>query len=329
MHYLDALKYIVKIREYYRGISDKNKSKKNKMTMSELKDLTSEVNFYLANIRDSLIMNENIINNITQSLREPNHLKYIEIEQILLSGGFPNNLHDFYDELLYEKKDLYGLIRLMVLESLTQNGIKDYYKLKREILNIYGYQNIFLLRDLETLGWFKEKMILKSIKKNITTYTFNQINDKMGLIKLENTPGKIDDCSFVLGGYCPLSLKIIENAVEGNWNSIIDVLKKLPGATIFPEDESEIKNPNKDKNIIFLVFIGGITYAEIEGIRYLNRKFNEENKIGKRKKVQFIILTTGILNSEKIFSSLSKDSHSSFTIKKFYEETNKLEKDKK
>ena len=329
MHYLDALKYIVKIREYYKGISDKNKSKKNNMTMTELKNLTSEVNFYLANIRDSLIMNENIINNITQSLREPNHLKYIEIEQILLSGGFPNNLHDFYDELLYEKKDLYGLIRLMVLESLTQNGIKDYYKLKREILNIYGYQNIFLLRDLETLGWFKEKMILKSIKKNITTYTFNQINDKMGLIKLENTPGKIDDCSFVLGGYCPLSLKIIENAVEGNWNSIIDVLKKLPGATIFPEDESEIKNPNKDKNIIFLVFIGGITYAEIEGIRYLNRKFNEENKIGKRKKVQFIILTTGILNSEKIFSSLSKDSHSSFTIKKFYEETNKLEKDKK
>lgn len=57
----------------------------------------------------------------------------------------------------YMKKDLYGLIRLMVLESLTQNGIKDYYKLKREILNIYGYQNIFLLRDLETLGWFKEK----------------------------------------------------------------------------------------------------------------------------------------------------------------------------
>lgn len=323
MHYLDALKYVVKIREYYKHIAEHNKNNKNKMTMEELRNFTSEINYFLTNIRDSLIMNENIINFITQSLTEPNHLKYVEKEQLLLSGGFPNNLYEYYDELLCEKKDLYGLIRLMVIESLTQNGIKDYYKLKREILNIYGFQNIFLLRDLETLGWFKEKQILKNIKKNITTLTFNQINEKMGLINLDNDRTKINDCSYVLGGYCPLSLKIVEKAVEGQWNSINDVLKKLPGATIFPEDESEIKNPKKEKNIIFLIFIGGITYAEIEGIRFLNRKFNEENKKGKRKKTQFIILTTGILNSEKIFSSLNKDTHSSFTIKKFYEEANK------
>ena len=37
----------------------------------------------------------------------------------------------------------------MILESLTQNGVKDYQRLKREIMNIYGYQKIFLFRDLE------------------------------------------------------------------------------------------------------------------------------------------------------------------------------------
>ena len=63
----------------------------------------------------------------------------------------------------------------MIIESLTQNGIKDYYKLKREILNIYGYQNIFILRDLETLGWLKDRQILKSIKKNITTITIHKL----------------------------------------------------------------------------------------------------------------------------------------------------------
>ena len=214
----------------------------------------------------------------------------------------------------------------MTIESLTQNGIKDYNRLKREILNIYGFQNIFLLRDLETLGWFKEKQILKNIKKNITTLTFSQINEKMGLLNLDNDRTNIDDCSYVLGGYCPLSLKIVEKTIEGKWGTIIDTLRKLPGATNFPEDESDIKNPTKEKNIIFLIFIGGITYTEIEGIRFLNRKFNEENKKGKRKKTQFIILTTGILNPEKIFSSLNKDTHSSFTIKKFYEEMNKENK---
>ena len=326
MHYVDGLKYIIKIREYYKQLVEQNKNNKNRVSIEDIKNFTTEINYYMTNIKDSLIMNENIINYITKSLREMDHLKYIEKEQLLLSGDYPNNLHDYYDELLCEKRDLYKLLRLMTLESLTQNGIKDYNRLKREILNIYGFQNIFLLRDLETLGWFKEKQILKNIKKNITTLTFSQINEKMGLLNLDNDRTNIDDCSYVLGGYCPLSLKIVEKTIEGKWGTIIDTLRKLPGATNFPEDESDIKNPTKEKNIIFLIFIGGITYTEIEGIRFLNRKFNEENKKGKRKKTQFIILTTGILNPEKIFSSLNKDTHSSFTIKKFYEEMNKENK---
>ena len=329
MHYLDAIKYIVKIREYYKKIMDKSKNSKNNISMDDIQKFSEEIHYFVKNIKDSLIMNENIINYITQYLTDDiNRKRYIEKEQLLLSGDLPNNLYDFYDELLCEKKDLNGLIRLMIIESLTQNGIKDYYRLKREILNIYGYQNIFVLRDLETLGWLKERQIFKSIKKNITTITYTQVIDKLKLINLENDNKNINDCSYVMGGFCPLSLKIVEKAVEGKWSTINDVLKKLPGATFFPEDESEIKNPKKEKNIIFLIFIGGITYTEIEGIRFLNRKFNEENKIGKRKKTQFIILTTGILNSEKIFSSLNKDTHSSFTLKKFYEELMKEDKKK-
>ena len=329
MHYLDAIKYIVKIREYYKKIMDKSKNSKNNISMDDIQKFSEEIHYFVKNIKDSLIMNENIINYITQYLTDDiNRKRYIEKEQLLLSGDLPNNLYDFYDELLCEKKDLNGLIRLMIIESLTQNGIKDYYRLKREILNIYGYQNIFVLRDLETLGWLKERQIFKSIKKNITTITYTQVIDKLKLINLENDNKNIKDCSYVMGGFCPLSLKIVEKAVEGQWSTINDVLKKLPGATFFPEDESEIKNPKKEKNIIFLIFIGGITYTEIEGIRFLNRKFNEENKIGKRKKTQFIILTTGILNSEKIFSSLNKDTHSSFTLKKFYEELMKEDKKK-
>ena len=69
------------------------------------------------------------------------------------------------------------------------------------------------------------------------------------------------------------------------------------------------------KNLVFIVFVGGVTYTEIEGIRFLNRKFNEENKNGKRKKVQFVILTTGILNAKKVFGNLGKDIHSTFNIK--------------
>ena len=133
---------------------------------------------------------------------------------------------------------------------------------------------------------------------------------------------KITDCSYVFGEFCPIFLKLIEKFIQGGWNNIYDIIKKR-GFVDIPKNEKELFNEKKEKNSVFVDFIGGITYAEIEGIRFLNRKFNEENKKGKRKKTQFIILTTGILNSEKIFSSLNKDTHSSFTIKKFYEEANK------
>ena len=321
MHYLDALDYINKIREYYKDLASKNRDTTKKLSIEKIREITEELNYYMSTIKDNLIMNENIINHIAEPLRkDPNFLKYIEKEQLLLAGDMPENLHNYYDEYLCEQKDLNALIRLMVLESLTQNGIKDYQKIKREILNIYGFQKIFLFRDLEKLEWLKEKQVLKSIKKNITTITFNQINEKLQLIKL-NDNKKVEDCSYILGGYCPLSLRLIENAIEGKWSKIIDVIRRMPGATYLPENEEVISNPEKNKNIVFIVFLGGITYSEIEGIRFLNRKFNEENKKGKIKKTQFVILTTGIVNYKKVFGNLGKDVHSTLTIKQFYEQS--------
>ena len=317
MHYIDALKYINKIRDYYQRLASSSKDSNKKISFEKLKELTEELNYYMNKVKDDLIMNENIINYIVQPIKDPNYLKYIEKEQLMLAGDLPSNLYTYYDEHLCEQRDLISLIKLMILESLTQNGVKDYQKLKREILNI------FFFFFLESLGWLKEKAILKNIRK-IIDITYNQINEKLELVKLSNDPNKIDDCSYVLGGYCPLALRLIETAIEGKWNKIMDTLKKMPGALSFPTDESVISNPTNDKNIIFIVFVGGITYTEIEGIRFLNRKYNEEYKNKKRKKrTQFIILTTGILNSKKTFGNLGKDIHSSLTMKQFFEQNQK------
>ena len=76
---------------------------------------------------------------------------------------------------------------------------------------------------------------------------------------------------------------------------------------------------------MLIVFVGGVTYTEIEAIRVLNRKFNEDNLKGKRKKTQFIILTTSILNSKQILDNLGKELHSVLNMKMFYEQANKNE----
>ena len=323
MHYIDARNYINTIREYYQKMADDCKDKNKKLSFGKLKDLTEELNYYMSSIKDNLIMNENIINYIVKPIKDPNYLKYIEKEQLMLAGDLPNNLYNLYDEHLCEQRDLISLIKLMILESLTQNGVKDYQKLKREILNIYGYQNIFLFRDLENLGWLKEKEILKNLRK-VLDISYSKINENLQLIKINSNPTVIEDCSYLMGGFCPLSLRLIETAIDGKWSKIIDTLKKTPGAVNYPTDESVFSNPTKDKNIIFIVFVGGVTYTEIEGIRFLNRKYEEEYNNKKRKKrIHLIILTTGILNSKKIFGNLGKDIHSSLNMKQFYEQNQK------
>jgi len=60
--------------------------------------------------------------------------------------------------------------------------------------------------------------------------------------------------------------------IRYGWNSIKEVIKILPGEYEYPANEKEVvSNLKKGKNFILLVFVGGITHAEISAIRYLNR----------------------------------------------------------
>ena len=76
----------------------------------------------------------------------------------------------------------------------------------------------------------------------------------------------------------------------------------------------------KNREVIFLVFIGGITYAEIEGIRFMNQ-INKDFK--------FIIITTSIVNPKKIFDSLEPEIPTSIKMKEVYEMHIAMKKKKK
>ena len=63
----------------------------------------------------------------------------------------------------------------------------------------------------------------------MTEFSYTQIFDKFKLYNEDYKPEVINDCSYVLNGYCPLSLKIIEKAINGKWGTINDILRKIPG----------------------------------------------------------------------------------------------------
>jgi len=80
-----------------------------------------------------------------------------------------------------------------------------------------------------------------------------------------------NDTAYVFGGFCPITIRLIETVIKKGWNSIKDVIKKLPGDFDYPANEKEIITTRNKNNLILLVFIGGITYAEISAIRFLNK----------------------------------------------------------
>ena len=319
MNYIDASQYINQLDNYYVNIAEKANNPGKNTSFKDLNSMANELKTYFAEIKESLFANKNIMNHIISNFTEERK-NYTKNEQLLLAADLPKNLHLYYEDYICDKKDLHEILKLMVVESLTQGGISNYNSLKRDILNIYGYQNIFLFRDLENLGWLRGKAYIK----NLIDMSYDEICEKLELVEKEASDKKIDNTYYVMMGFCPLGLKLIEKAIEGKWNKIQDILKNIPGETSFPLNEIEITKPNKEINTIFLVFIGGITYTEISGIRFLNRKFKEAYEKSTSKKptrTQLIIVTTGILSRKKLFSTLGKDFKNLYSMKQFYEQT--------
>ena len=325
MNYLDANKFISELENYY---IERAKKKENTKDLKVLEEDIQSFNDFLTFYKNPIIINKRIISLfINENLKEEN-MAYRIKESIFLSGAFPNNLKLFYDDYIADKKDLYKLLNLFIIETLTQGGVKDYNTLKRDILNVYGYQYIFLFRDLEAIGLLKEKEVLKNF---LMEKSYQQIIKKLNLISAETDyiKSKVKDCSYIYQGYCPIILRLIELAVGGKWNKFKDIISKLPGDTFYPEDETEISKPKSEEQkvqTIFVVFVGGVSYNEIEGIRFINRYLkllHDKNKDKSIGRIQLIIVTNEILNRKKIFNSLGMKFEQSYSFKKLKNDIDK------
>ena len=316
MHFRTAFNYIKGLNNYYQSIINESKHTKK---VDEMAEVFSEIKDFVF-IENYINDNFKIIDLLLKETIEVDEAN-IRSQKLALLNEDPQNVETFYNDYISEKKDLYKILNLILLDSLTQNGIKEYSSLKRDIMNIYGYQNIFLFRNLEELGLIKERGT--KITKKIFKSNLQKINENLNLINVEFNIEKIFDLSYIDDGYCPLTLKLIEKAVEGGWKRIRDTLELIPGETSIPYNEEEVTNPTENLNTIFVVFLGGITYAEIEGIRYLNRKYKELYEKENKPRKQFIIITTQILNYKKLYDNLGKKFKNDCTIKNFYNEISK------
>ena len=240
--------------------------------------------------RPSLINQINIADHISKTKKLPKEQLYLFYEQSLLLGETASTFFESIDDEIAKKGDLYNIIRMISLYSIINGGMKNkmFDQMRRDIINIYGFQEIFFLNNLE-----KMKMLKYYESTNSFYY---DLNKKLNLINDSVDFNNPNDASYSFSGYCPIFIRLVEKAISKGWYTIKDLIKKLSNDFEFPEDEKEILNYNtKEKKYILLVFIGGVTYGELASIRYLNKVLEDK---------KFIILTTGMINCRKIFNSL-------------------------
>lgn len=279
--------------KYYTSVKDFNLGKIRNIFPEKMAELNKDNNEKITKekkiIKNSLNNHINLLEYINKIHMKPIYKFYYFFEKSLLKGENNYKFFDFIDDEISKKADKYNLLRIFCLYMGIHSGIKNKLleQFKKDFLNTYGYQDLFLLKNLEKIGVLKQ-----SDGQNY----YSEANKKLQLIFGKVDLNEPNDISYSYIGYAPIILRLIEKGISpGGWGGIKDVLKKIPGDSNFPTDESDILSNNIDKQFILVVFIGGITYGELAGIRLMNKK--NRNK-------KFIVITTGIINSKKILKSL-------------------------
>ena len=203
------------------------------------------------------------------------------------------------------------VLRAMCIYSTTQGGLQkaDYDNLRRVFVMNYGYQEMVTLMNLSDAGLFK----LKDKKApGYFDWNWQRIKEQYKLINDEGVNHMSpSDISYVYNGFAPISVRLIELFIEmgGLQNMMQKGLLKMLGLT---EDKIKISpgeqkffNPGAQqpggsrpvfkKKKIMVYFIGGITYAEMAAIRFLQNLYP---------KYKFIIATTSIINGESALHQL-------------------------
>ncbi|CDZ97750.1 Vacuolar sorting protein VPS33/slp1 (Sec1 family) [Phaffia rhodozyma] len=264
-------------------------------------------------------------------------LKPLEISQNILAGYELTNQLSAIEDLINQGLPFNTILRLLILMAVTSGPLKGkvYDNLRREILQVYGYEKLPLLLSLASLGLFPKtpassppKSLFPTIRKSLRLLV-----DDLD----ENNPA---DISFVYSGYAPLSIRLVQCVAQKNavlstpvvaddravggssngedgeetflpkahpivgWKGFEDVVAYVPGAT-FDEIQSadlhqpvQRRSPKEQTTTTIVFFLGGCTFTEIAALRKM---------AGSSKGRQFLICTTSIISGNSLLDSIAGD----------------------
>ncbi|KAI3472628.1 hypothetical protein Pfo_031160 [Paulownia fortunei] len=268
-------------------------------TVSELKDFVKKLNSL-----PEMTRHINLAQHLSTFTSKPSFLGRLDMEQTLVEAQSYDICFDYIEEMIHKQEPLVNVLRLLIIFSITNSGLpkKNFDYLRREILHSYGFEHIATLNNLEKAGLFRKQ----DSKSNWLT-----IKRALQLVVEDTDTTNPNDISYVFSGYAPLSIRLVQQAIRSGWRPIEEILRLLPGphsetkkggfASIpsydtLPGSLNSLEKPVDGRRaLVLVVFIGGVTFAEISALRFLS---SQEGMA-----YDLIVGTTKIVNGQTLIET--------------------------
>ncbi|KAL9351464.1 hypothetical protein Peur_054144 [Populus x canadensis] len=243
-------------------------------TVSELKDFVKKLNSL-----PEMTRHINLAQHLSTFTSKQSFLSRLDMEQTLIEAQSYDICFDYIEESIHKQEPLVSVLRLLILFSITNSGLpkRNFDHLRRELLHSYGFEHIAMLNNLEKAGLLKKQ----ENKSNWLT-----IKRTLQLVVEDTDTANPNDIAYVFSGYAPLSIRLVQQAVRSGWRPMEEILKLLPGPHSETKRGGFSSSPSFDtlhgasaavdrvadgrRSLVLVVFIGGVTFAEISALRFLS-----------------------------------------------------------
>ncbi|KAF8403110.1 hypothetical protein HHK36_011204 [Tetracentron sinense] len=245
-------------------------------TVSELKDFVKKLNSL-----PEITRHINLAQHLSTFTSKPSFLGRLDMEHTIVEGQSYDVCFEYIEEMIHKQEPLVTVLRFLVLFSVTNSGLPkknfDYLRQERELLHSYGFEHMATLNNLEKAGLLKKQ----ESKSNWLT-----IKRALQLVVEDTDTTNPNDIDYVFSGYAPLSIRLVQHAVRSGWRPIEEILKLLPGPHLELKRGGYSGSPSFDtlpgasanmdkvadgrRSLVLVVFIGGVTFAEISALRFLS-----------------------------------------------------------
>ncbi|XP_024969403.1 vacuolar protein-sorting-associated protein 33 homolog [Cynara cardunculus var. scolymus] len=267
-------------------------------TVSELKDFVKKLNSL-----PEMTRHINLAQHLSTLTSKPSFLGRLDMEHTIVEAESYDICFEYIEEMIHKQEPFVNVLRLLILLSVTNAGLpkRNFDYLRREILHSYGFEHIATLNNLEKAGL---------VKKQEGKSNWLMIKRALQLVVEDTDTTNPKDVSYVFSGYAPLSIRLIQHAIRSGWRPLEEILKLLPGTHTESKRSAFAKSPSFDilpgglrmdkvedgrRALVLVVFIGGVTFAEISALRFLSSQEGMAYDI--------IIGTTKIINGNTLIET--------------------------